>query len=185
MYLILLARPISLWVYRNLFWQLSKDGNQHSSGTSNATTASPKPSFRAPWRVGDAVVGGGNAGYTTSKSRHPSPCQSCSQGPPAENTGRGSLLDRPPCPHDDPIGHGTELNWTCKLSSSCVCHCVCVQIGLFQPRGAVCAINFAQLRTNVEGWFHLPAAIRLGEGTGVCIHEYRILFAAGCWTGCL
>ena len=30
-------------------------------------TASPKPSFRAPWRVGDAVVSTGNAGWTASK----------------------------------------------------------------------------------------------------------------------
>ena len=28
-------------------------------GMSHASTASPKPSFRAPWRVGDAVVGRG------------------------------------------------------------------------------------------------------------------------------
>ena len=52
-----------LWVHRNLFWQLSSDGNLHGSGMSHATTttASPKPSFRYPWRVGDAVVGGRNA----------------------------------------------------------------------------------------------------------------------------
>ena len=30
-------------------WQLSTDGNVHGSGMSHATTASPKPSFRAPW----------------------------------------------------------------------------------------------------------------------------------------
>ena len=32
------------------------------------------------------------------------------KGPPAEKTGRGSLLNRLSCPLDDPIGHGTELN---------------------------------------------------------------------------
>ena len=71
------ARSTSLWAYKNLFWQLLRDGNLHGSGMSHATTASPKPSFRAPWRVGDAVVGRGNAGWTTSKSGHPCPCQNC------------------------------------------------------------------------------------------------------------
>ena len=80
------ARPTSLWVYRSLFWQLFRDGNLHGSGMSHATTASQKPSFRAPWRVDDAVVGRGNAGWTTSKSGR----QNCSQGPPVVRTGRGS-----------------------------------------------------------------------------------------------
>ena len=74
-------------------------------------SASPKPLFRAPWRVGDAVVGRGSAGWTTSKSGHSCPCQSCSQGPYAKKTGRGSLLNSPSCPADDPVGQGTELNW--------------------------------------------------------------------------
>ena len=51
---------------------------------SHATTASPEPSFRAPWRVGGAVVGRGNAGWKTSKGRHPCPCQNCPQRPSAE-----------------------------------------------------------------------------------------------------
>ena len=95
---------------RNLFWQLSRDGNLHDSGMSHAMTALPKPSFRAPWRVGDVVVGRGYAGQTTSKGGHICPYQNCSQGPPAETTGRGSLLKRPSCSDDDPIGQGTELN---------------------------------------------------------------------------
>ena len=36
--------------------------------------------------------------------------KNCSQGPPAEKTGRGSMLNRPLCPYDDPIGQETELN---------------------------------------------------------------------------
>ena len=60
--------------------------------------------------VGDAVVGRRNAGWITSKSDHPCPCQNCSQGPPAEKTGRGSLLNRSSCTPDDPISRGTELN---------------------------------------------------------------------------
>ena len=77
-----------------------------------ATTASPKPSFRAPRRVDDAVVGTGNAGWATSKSGHPCPCQNCWHRPLAEKAGRGSLLNRPLCLPNDPIGQGTGLNWT-------------------------------------------------------------------------
>ena len=92
---------------------------------SHAMTASQKPSFRASWRVGDAVVGRGNAGWTTSKSGRHCQCQNCSQlqGPHAEKTGRGSLLNRPPCPPDDPVGQGTELNcndmcFTCYIKAN-------------------------------------------------------------------
>ena len=61
----------------------------------HVTTASPKPSFKAPWRVGDAVVSRWNLGWTASKCGHPCTCQNWSQGPPAVKTGRGSLLNRP------------------------------------------------------------------------------------------
>ena len=107
------ARSTSWWVYGNQFWQLSWQsaiGNLHVTGRSHATTASLKPSFRAAWRVGDAVVGRRNVGWTTSKSGHSCPYQNCWQGPPTEKTGRGSLLNRPS--PDDSIGQGTELNWT-------------------------------------------------------------------------
>ena len=63
-----------LVVQRNLFWQMSRDGNLHGSGISHATTVSPKLSFRAPRRVGDAVLGRGNAGRTASKIEHSCPC---------------------------------------------------------------------------------------------------------------
>ena len=36
--------------------------------------------------------------------------QNCSQRRPAGKTGRGSLLNHPLCPPDDPSGQGTELN---------------------------------------------------------------------------
>ena len=104
------ARSTSLWVHRNLLWQLSRDGNLNGLSMSHTMTASPKPSFRAPWRVGDAVVSRRNAGWTTSKSGHTCPCLNCSQGPPAEKTGRGSLLNRPSCPPNVPVNQGTELN---------------------------------------------------------------------------
>ena len=50
------------------------------------------------WRVDNAMVGQGNAGWITSKSGCICPCQSCSQGSRAEKTGRGSLLNHPSCP---------------------------------------------------------------------------------------
>ena len=55
------GRSSSLCSHRTLFWQQSRDENLQGSGMSHATTASPKPSFRALWRVGDAVVGRRNA----------------------------------------------------------------------------------------------------------------------------
>ena len=61
------------------------------------------------------MVGSGNAGWTL-KSGLPFLCQNCSQGPPAEKTGRESLMDRPSCPPDDPIGQGTNLVCRTPLS---------------------------------------------------------------------
>ena len=77
-------------------------GNLHGLGMSHVITASQNPSFWAPWRVGDAVTGRGNAGWIASKGGHPCPCQNCSQRPPAEKTGRGSLLNRPSSPPPSP-----------------------------------------------------------------------------------
>ena len=104
------ARSTFLWAHRDLFWQLPRDGASHGTGMSRVTTASPKPSFRVPCRVGDAVVGRANAVWTTSKCGHPCPCQNCPQRPSAEKTGQAFLLNLPPCPSDNPIGQGTELN---------------------------------------------------------------------------
>ena len=107
------TRSTPLWVHRNHFWQLSRDGCSHSSGVSYAMTASPEPSSRTPWRVSDTVVGRGNAGWTKSKSEHPCPCQNSSKWPPAEKIGKGSLLDHLSCPPPhDPIAQGTELSST-------------------------------------------------------------------------
>ena len=46
------ARSTSLWVQRNLFWQLSRDGNLHDSGMSHAMTASPKPRLQGTMESG-------------------------------------------------------------------------------------------------------------------------------------
>ena len=69
-------------------------------------TASPKPSFKAPWRMGDAMVSRGNSGWTTIKSGHPCPCKKCSHGPPAKKTARGSQMNHP---SNDPVHRGTEM----------------------------------------------------------------------------
>ena len=69
------------------------------------------------------MVGRGNARWTSSNGGHSCPYQNCSRAPSAEKntpkntqrkqtTGRGSLLYHPPCPPDDPLGPGTELNST-------------------------------------------------------------------------
>ena len=87
------ARSTPMRVHRNFFWQPSRNRNLHGSGMSHATTVSPKPSFKAFWMVGDAMVSRGNAGWTASKSGHPCQFKNCSKEPPAEKTGRGSLLN--------------------------------------------------------------------------------------------
>ena len=101
------ARSTSLWVHRNLFWQLSRDGNLHGSGMSHAMTAFQKPFFRAPWMAQWSAEERLDGQHQ--KMDRPT---NAMQGPPAEKTGRVSLLSRPPCPPDDPIDQGTELNRT-------------------------------------------------------------------------
>ena len=64
----------------NFFWQLSRDRNLHGSGMSHAATASPKPSFRVPWRVGDTVIGRGNGEWTTLKMDIPAYARTAGEG---------------------------------------------------------------------------------------------------------
>ena len=104
------ARSTPWYVHRNLFWQPWRNGILHGSSISHAMTASPKPSFRVPWRVGNTVVMRGNTGWTTSKNGHPCPYQNCLQGPPAEQIERGSLLNCPSCPLT--TKWVKRLNWT-------------------------------------------------------------------------
>ena len=77
---------------------------------SHATTASSKPSFRASWRAGNAVVGIGNAGWTTSKTDIPAHARTAQKGLLQER-----LEQDPSRLPDDPIGQGTELNGTTWL----------------------------------------------------------------------
>ena len=62
------------------------------------------------------VVGRGNAGWTTSKSRHPCPFQNRSQWPFTEKTGRGSRLNHLLFSPDNSIGQGIEVNCVAHLS---------------------------------------------------------------------
>ena len=64
---------------------------------------------RVLWRVGDAVVVEKRLERLHQRVDIP-PKPEHSQGPPAEKTGRGSLLNHPSCIPDDPIGQGTELS---------------------------------------------------------------------------
>ena len=100
-----------------LLWRalstLSRDGNLHSSGTSHVMTASPKPSFRAPWRADDTVIGRGKSGWRTSKSGRP--CTNmpelltmASRGNDWKRISAESSLTFP----DDPLSQGNELKWT-------------------------------------------------------------------------
>ena len=56
-----------------------------------------------------------------SKSGCPCPCQTCSEWPPTEKTGRGRLLNHPTWPSDDPLSQGTELNQSCYKAPCTVC----------------------------------------------------------------
>ena len=78
----------------------------------HTATASPKPSLRAPCKVGNAMVSRGKAAWTTSKSEHPCPHHNCSHWPPAEKTGKGSMLNCPSSLPNNPISHRTELTCT-------------------------------------------------------------------------
>ena len=135
-----LSGALGMWWFHDVFsrqvliWSSSVfvrvvhswDGNGRSSGMSEVTTASPKPSFRARWRVAtpwstQEMLGGQHQIVDTlahpcpSKSGHPCtslPMPELLTGASCRKSGRGSLLNRPSCPLDDPIGQGTEANWT-------------------------------------------------------------------------
>ena len=102
------TRSTSLWTHRNLLGDC-QERNSHGSGISGAMTASPKPSFRAPWQCR-----GQRRKFWMDNVKEWTfpPKQNGSRWPPAEKTGRGPLLNRPSFPSDDPIAQGTELNWT-------------------------------------------------------------------------
>ena len=83
----------------------------HGSGESHATIASPEPSFRVPWGVGDAVASRRKCWVDNNQRVDmAAPCHNCLLRPIAYKTGRGSLLNRPSYTPDDPIGQRTELN---------------------------------------------------------------------------
>ena len=131
-----------LWVHRNLFWLLSRDWACHTPWQ----PVQNHPSGHLGAWMGGAMVGRRNAWWRTSKSGHPFPCQSCSQGSPAEKTGRGSLLNCPswPPPHPPtPVGVSTGdaslcCCVLCMLSTVNAHHCFytdALGLILFQIKG--------------------------------------------------
>ena len=73
----------------------SFDGNLHGSGMSRATIACLEPTFRAPWRVGDAVVRQRKCWMDNIKEWTSLPMLELLNEKKKKN-GRGSQLDRPP-----------------------------------------------------------------------------------------
>ena len=73
--------------------------------------------------------------YSWGQIKQQAACHNCSQGPPAEKTGRGSLLNHPSSPHPhptphDPIRQGTELSRT-ESSQLDLAECL-TMTGLYQ-----------------------------------------------------
>ena len=74
-------------------------------------------SYGAPCKTGDAVVSRGHSGWvgqlrrvdvrTCARTAHNGLPQKIER---ERETGRGSLLDRPSCPSDDPLGQRVEPN---------------------------------------------------------------------------
>ena len=86
----LLACRLLVDIQEPLLAAVKRGWNLHGLGMS--------PVFRASWRLDDAVVSRGNAGWTMSKSGHPYPYQNYSRWPPAEKIGKASLMNCPSCP---------------------------------------------------------------------------------------
>ena len=164
---------------RNSSDDCQRDRNLHDSGTSHTKTASPKPSFRAPWRACNTVVSRENAEWTMSKSGHPCPCRNYSQWPPAEKTGRGSLLNSPSCPPEDPIGQGTELNWTI--------HC---SLGIIPGSGWSLQkkiLTYAGFRRRINFFFILFSVVVtfISVSTIACIWYFTVIIMCKSWSLCI
>ena len=71
-------------------------------------TAFPRQFFGLPWRMDNAVIGGEILDGQRERVDVPLHARtSRAKWPIAEKTERGSLLNRPSCPSDEPIGQGT------------------------------------------------------------------------------
>ena len=105
--------------------------------TSWQTLQNQPADFRAPLKVGEAVVGRENAGWTTSKREHPCPCQNCSQWPPGERTGRGSLLN---CHVPTMTRSVKGLKWT-EMNGKGLLASVSHEDAVFYTKMAAAAVN--------------------------------------------
>ena len=84
------------------------------------------------------------AGWTTSQIWHSCLIQKWSQWLAAEKTGRGSLLNRRSSPTDNPMGQGTELNWSESIFPGSVSPW---QLGWLD---VICCVIVANLSTDVK-----------------------------------
>ena len=138
-------------------------------------TASPKPSFRAPWRVGDAMAGRGNAGWTTWKGGHPYPCQAAHNGLPQKKSARESPLNCPSCP---PTSQSVKaLNWTKKYSrtgtrGSCGCCCL-TQVMIMMMMMMMMTIWRAQIYPCCNSMLIVLGQEMLGEALNSVIKKRR------------
>ena len=106
------AGSTSFWVHRNIFWQLSRDGNWHGSGMSQPFHNHPSLHFggwATPWSPEEMLDG------QHQRVDSPAHARAAHEVLPQK---RRSLLNRRSCPPDDPVGQGTELNWTfsCRIA---------------------------------------------------------------------
>ena len=103
-----LKRKTHDWVRSEIDFLVGLLGNSPgNSGISHAMTASPKPSF------GGTLDGGSAEDMLDGPHQRvdiPAYARTAHKGL-LQKTGRGSLLNRPSWPPNDPISQGTELNW--------------------------------------------------------------------------
>ena len=104
------ARSTSMWVQRNVFWQVLRDRNLHGFGMSHATTASPKPFFGASLRVDDAMVGR-SAGWTQWEEWTSLPMPELLTMAFSRKDWKRIFSESSVKAPDDPVGQ-PELNWS-------------------------------------------------------------------------
>ena len=86
-------------VWGNLFFNYTFSVTRSNVGLVTGHDSLSRTDLQGTLELGDAVVGRGNAGWTTSRSGRPCTCRNCSRWwPSTERTGRGSLLKSSLCP---------------------------------------------------------------------------------------
>ena len=106
------VRSTSLWAQRNLFWQLSRDGNLHGIWYVTHSDSLSKTSLQSTLEGGQRHGWQRKCWMDNVKEWTSLPMPKLLKKAPEERTERGSLLNCLSRLPNDPIGHGTELNWT-------------------------------------------------------------------------